>query len=380
MGNADSQPKKIGSSETPRRNGFESAHNGSLVYSHALFRYSCRKCSKGSPSTLRFGAISAAGTFQKRLLFGPSPRRVLAALVTIVLLAFGPIAAAQTTFPRLVIQTGHMVGIHGLAFSPRVPWKSLGFPEREGSGEVLAVGGNDEILELWDTMTQHQIRTLASPGGVLTVVFSRDGILVAAGCQGKVFVWNVASGALVHTLPGPGRDVYRSLAFDPSGMYIAGGADHGVTVWNLTRDGVEHQWDGEYTSVAISNQSVLASTSAIGPALSKQQIIYVRDLKSGRDLHSFTADIGFQSAGLKFENNGKLIVWTGDAIISWDPVSNLQRKLTGPLGGTATASCIEGTRLLAGTNQGDVSLWDINAGTELYHSAQNDSFTDSVAL
>jgi WD40 repeat protein len=59
--------------------------------------------------------------------------------------------------------------------------------------------------------------------------------LVASGdADGKVFIWNAATGVVVHTLPGDGEFVW-GLAFSPDGRRLAAASWKEVKLWDLTK-------------------------------------------------------------------------------------------------------------------------------------------------
>jgi Tol biopolymer transport system component len=72
-------------------------------------------------------------------------------------------------------------------------------------------------------------------GSILSVAFSHDGDLLAAGTfTGEVKVWHAASALPLHTFRGH-TDVVRSVAFSPDGKTLASGsADRTVHLWEVS--------------------------------------------------------------------------------------------------------------------------------------------------
>lgn len=150
---------------------------------------------------------------------------------------------------------GHTNVVEAAAFSP--------------DGKLLATGSPDGRILLWDVATGSRIATL--PGHtrrVTSVALSPDGHTVAAGgAEGTVLVWDSRTGAQTATIPGYPSQLKGRVAFSPDGTLLAlSGRSGAVQLWKVA-DGSLHTLKGHprtVQSLAFLDLTTLVSGSFDG--------------------------------------------------------------------------------------------------------------------
>src|SRR5262249_39638092 len=100
-------------------------------------------------------------------------------------------------------------------------------------GTLLASGGEDRTVRLWEVVTGKQKAVLGghdtSYRGVGSVAFSPDGRTLASGGEDSIRLWDVATGQEKASLKGASDLV----AFSPDGGTLASNGDHGIRLWDV---------------------------------------------------------------------------------------------------------------------------------------------------
>ncbi|GAB2570947.1 hypothetical protein Aab01nite_05300 [Paractinoplanes abujensis] len=138
--------------------------------------------------------------------------------------------------------TGHTAPVYAVAVDP--------------AGRLLATGGDDRTVRLWDLATGALRATLTGHDApVQTLGFSPDGHMVATGgVNGRIRLYDIPSGRAGRTWTDPSLAV-TALAFSPDGRTVAtGGGDRNVRLWDPVtgRLRASRAVGGDITTVAIS--------------------------------------------------------------------------------------------------------------------------------
>jgi WD40 repeat protein len=136
----------------------------------------------------------------------------------------GPATAASAEIPKIEPKAPIRPQIFDLAWSP--------------DGSMIAVAGYKEV-RLIDPVTKREIAKLGgAAGAVRSLVFSRDGKLlaVAGGLpaqRGEVLIWDVGARKLVQTINGHADCIY-AVAFSADGKNVATASyDKLIKLWDI---------------------------------------------------------------------------------------------------------------------------------------------------
>ena len=232
-------------------------------------------------------------------------------------------------------------------------------------GQVLAAGGQDKAVHIWDTASGHQLAVLRGfTGPVRAVAFSPDGALLAAGsADHTIRMWNTVRHTIVRVLAGD-TGAIEDLAFDPGRAVLASAsADGQIRLWNTATgqvDQVISQSGRERTSVAFSPDGRMLAVAA-------GQTVTLWDVTNLAHPHVASELAGATTAltTLAYSPTGTMVAAgeaNGDAEL-WNLAARTRTLLPKALSGSqGLAFSRDGTILLTAGSYRSLRLWNTASG------------------
>jgi hypothetical protein len=166
-------------------------------------------------------------------------QRNLGRIVAVTMILAGPLAGKEfvqrfrtESAAAAILQHPNIVAIHDVGVH---------------DGRWIATGGWDGKVKLWDAATGEDFRTSPDQGGlVFPVAFSSDGRRIVTGSADQTAkLWDASTGKELLTLRGHSDWIF-CVAFSPDGQRIVtGSGDHTMRVWEAaTHSGANHQVAG----------------------------------------------------------------------------------------------------------------------------------------
>ena len=265
------------------------------------------------------------------------------------------------------IFSGHSSYIKSISFSP------VSVETPQGFGKILVSAGNDRTIKLWDISSGECLQTLlghVSP--VRSVVFSPDGkILVSASDDKTVKLWDVTRGECLQTLLGHSSSVRSVAVAAPNNtshtalnyLVASGSEDFSVKLWETSTGECLQTLRGYNNgvwSVAFSNfgSNLLAS----GHDDSKVRIWDLNNYQTLRILQGHSNRVW----SVTFAYNSPILASGSEdcSIILWDGnTGRCLRKLPGhQMGVRSLAFTRDSSILVSASDDQTIKLWDVSTG------------------
>jgi DNA-binding beta-propeller fold protein YncE len=240
-------------------------------------------------------------------------------------------------------------------------------------GDVLAAADANGRVYLWDVASGGLARTFADPGsrGVIGVDFCPNGELLAAADEnGRVYLWDVVGGKLARTFASRRSQGMNDVAFGLGGDVLAGANDNGrVYMWDV----VSGRLAGTFAnpgSQGVIGVAFNRDTEWLAAADDNGRV-YLWDVVAGALAGAFEDPASQGVNDVAFGPGGDVLAAadaSGKACV-WDVASGRLARAFSTSGGTpvyAVTFAPDGGVLAAGDADGRVHLWDVTgalAGT-----------------
>lgn len=251
---------------------------------------------------------------------------------------------------ELLTLYGHLSVVKAVAFQP--------------SGTLIASGGGDPMIHLWEASTGQRVRTLISYWkGTRQLQFSPDGQrLVALGENNALSVWNVADGRRVTTPFRPTKPI-NTFRLSPTGDLLAtGNADYSISLWDMATGQDLTTFYGHTDSVQSLSFSPDGQLLASGSADMTVKLWYVTNpAELVTTLQGHTDGV----RSVIFSPDGALVASGSDdfdrRIIVWDVQTGLERATFSGHYNSAVdlAFSPDGKLLASASDDYRIKLWKI---------------------
>jgi WD40 repeat protein len=233
---------------------------------------------------------------------------------------------------------------------------------------LAAIWQEDVITEPVRTFEGHT-------AGVLSVAFSPDGNLIAAGsAKNLVKLWRVENGDEVRTLGGH-EGAVTAVAFDPIRNKLAAGS-WGTKLFALESGKQTHVLEahtGFITTVAYSPNGKTIVTGGLDATAR------LWDSVSGQESHAYLHPGGIVSA--HFTPDGKSLITTGDTAIKvWTLETGLESATVEVRGITCAALSPNGKRFVTGHADKTLRIWNTDKWKEAESAAAHESRVSAAAF
>lgn len=260
---------------------------------------------------------------------------------------------------------GHTDFVKSAAFSP--------------DGSKIVSGSADNTLKLWDASSGQLLRTFKGHSdSVDAVAFSPDGNKVLSGSSDKTLkLWDAGSGQLLRTLSGHTREV-ASVAFSPDGgKLVSGSGDNTVRIWDAATGASLRTLQGHINTpdtivFSPDGRRILSGSS--------DWTLKTWDVATGQLLRSDRGEGNIASVALSADGR-RTLVGGGTMLELRDVATGTTLRTFGAKLSSVVAVTLspDGSRIISGSNDNSLRLWDAATGRLLRTSSVSDSVV-SVAF
>jgi WD40 repeat protein/tRNA A-37 threonylcarbamoyl transferase component Bud32 len=284
----------------------------------------------------------------------PPPLAISSGLLLTYIEGSPPLLGPDGDNPFVGGLAGHAGNIHCVSISP--------------DGKVIATGGDDGTVRLWDIVAGLEIGRLDEPQcRVACIAFSPNGQTLLTGCEeSQVALWDVKTRSKLKSFAGHGARVASIAFFFDGRRFITAGGDKTIRVFDVDAERrIEDMGAGAMlTGIAVSPDG----TTVL--ACSEDKVVGLWDLKRKMLTRNLNAKGQHRSLCVALSHDGKIAAAGDDHgfIHLWkreteEEIATLQGSLA-PVFSIAFSP--DDKTLVAGASDRQVRVWDVAGAKQLY--------------
>ena len=232
--------------------------------------------------------------------------------------------------------------------------------------------------------------------------FTPDGTRLVAAADNGAAIWDVVNGRLIRTFGDHGREV-AAVDISPDGSRVLTGArDNTAKLWDAATGALLQTFASPSSSVwgAVSwvEAAALSPAGELAASAGTDYLVRVWDVKTGSQLHVLRSPLAYITV-LAFSADGKRLLcgsWDGSVSV-WDSVTGKRlfefgtesRRIYNPKQNDQEQSnraiawagfSDDGARILAVTHSGALTVWDAHTGSEIERHPSVSGYAVSFAV
>ncbi|KAL8814918.1 MAG: hypothetical protein Q9223_005908 [Gallowayella weberi] len=236
--------------------------------------------------------------------------------------------------------------------------------------KYIVVALDNAKIHVFDTQGEH-LRTLQGHMMGVWAMVPWEDTLVSGGCDRDVRVWNMATGASVHTLRGHTSTV-RCLKMSNARIAISGSRDTTLRVWDLV--------SGTCTSVLIGHQASVRCLAIHGDMIvsgSYDTTAKIWSITSGQCLRTLQGHFS-QIYAIAFDGQKVATGSLDTSVRIWNPYDGTCLAIL--QGHTSLVGQLQmrNSTLVTGGSDGSVRVWSLNTYNPIHRLAAHDNSVTSL--